>query len=94
MWTRPTQDIYVALTSLESGRVGLNLYRYPFMWLLSGRVFVFRLWGVDVYLHASLIVVSALVLLFGAPFGATPLDRFIFGEWLARSLRRSRVWRS
>lgn len=34
VWTRPTQDIYVALTSLQSGRVSLNLYRYPFMWLL------------------------------------------------------------
>lgn len=34
VWTRPTQDVYVALTSLQSGRVSLNLYRYPFMWLL------------------------------------------------------------
>ncbi len=48
------------------------------MWLLRGRVFLFRFWDVDVYAHASLIVLSALVLLLGTPFGATPLDRFIF----------------
>ena len=48
------------------------------MWLLSGRVFLFRFWGVDVYAHASLIVLSVLVLLLGTPFGAEPLDRFIF----------------
>ncbi len=48
------------------------------MWLLRGRVFLFRFWGVDVYAHASLIVVSVLVLLLGTPFGDTPLDRFIF----------------
>ena len=50
----------------------------PLMWLLSGRVFLFRFWRVDVYAHASLLVLSVLVLLFGSPFGATPLDRFIF----------------
>jgi Zn-dependent protease len=48
------------------------------MWLLSGRVFIFRFWRVDVYVHASLLVLSVLVLLFGTPFGNTPLDRFIF----------------
>ena len=31
----------------------------PFMWLLRGRVFLFRFWGVDVYAHASLIVLIA-----------------------------------
>src|SRR5690606_4624705 len=51
---------------------------HPFMWLLRGRVFLFRFWGVDVYAHASLIVVSVLLLLLGTPFGDTPLDRFIF----------------
>ena len=50
----------------------------PFMWLLRGRVFLFRFWGVDVYAHASLLVLSVLVLLLGTPFGQTPLDRFIF----------------
>lgn len=34
VWTRPTQDIYVALSSIESGQVSLNIYRFPFMWLL------------------------------------------------------------
>ena len=50
----------------------------PLMWLFSGRVFLFRVWNVDVFLHASLVVVSALVLIFGTPFGATPLDRLAF----------------
>lgn len=34
VWTTPTRDIYVSLSSFESGRIGLNLYRYPYMWLL------------------------------------------------------------
>lgn len=50
----------------------------PLMWLLAGRVHLFRFWGVDVYLHASMIIVTVLVLLFGTPFGRTPSDRVIF----------------
>ena len=50
----------------------------PLMWLLAGRVFLFRFWRVNVYLHASMIVISALVVLFGSPFGSSPSDRFIF----------------
>ena len=34
VWTTATRDVYVSLSSLESGRIGLNLYRYPYMWLL------------------------------------------------------------
>ncbi|MCB2412544.1 heme lyase CcmF/NrfE family subunit [Demequina sp. TTPB684] len=34
IWSTPTRDIYVALSSLEDGQVTINLYRYPFMWLL------------------------------------------------------------
>lgn len=32
--TGPTEDVYLSLTSLEDGRIAVNLYRYPFMWLL------------------------------------------------------------
>ncbi|OMH23828.1 cytochrome C biogenesis protein CcmF [Tersicoccus phoenicis] len=34
VWSTSTRDIYVALSSVEAGSVGLSLYRYPFMWLL------------------------------------------------------------
>lgn len=34
VWTTPTRDIYVALSSLGPRRIGLNLYRYPFRWVL------------------------------------------------------------
>lgn len=34
VWTTPTQDLYIALSSLEQGKVGLNIYRYPYRWLL------------------------------------------------------------
>lgn len=34
VWSTPSRDIYVALSSLEADRIGLNLYRYPYMWLL------------------------------------------------------------
>ena len=50
----------------------------PLMWLLSGQIHLFRVWGVDVSLHASMLVIGALVLLFGTPFGQTPSDRVIF----------------
>ena len=50
----------------------------PFRWLLYGRVPLFRAFGVDVTLHASFIVVVALVVIFGTPFGADPLDRVVF----------------
>ena len=43
-----------------------------------GRVRLFEVFGITVVAHASLIVVSALVLLFGTPFGATILDRLTF----------------
>lgn len=32
--TGPTEDIYLSLARLESGRVEVRVYRYPFMWLL------------------------------------------------------------
>ncbi|MEM6561281.1 MAG: site-2 protease family protein, partial [Planctomycetota bacterium] len=50
----------------------------PFMWLIYGRVPLFRIFGVNVIAHASLIVVSLLVMIFGTPFGATPTDRLVF----------------
>lgn len=34
VWTTPSRDIYVALSSLRADEVGLNFYRYPFMWTL------------------------------------------------------------
>lgn len=34
VWSTPTRDIYVALSSLEPGRIGINFYRYPYMWML------------------------------------------------------------
>ena len=61
----------------EDGRYPL-FSEQPIRWLLFGRVFLFRFWGVDVYLHASMILISILVLLLGTPFGATPSDRVIF----------------
>ena len=50
----------------------------PLLWLLGGRLFLFRFWRVNVYAHAFLLVVSVLVLIGGSPFGATASDRFIF----------------
>ena len=50
----------------------------PLMWLLTGRVPLFRAFGAQVVLHASFIVVVALVILLGSPFGATPQDRLAF----------------
>lgn len=34
VWTTPSRDVYVALTSLENDRIGLNVYEYPLRWLL------------------------------------------------------------
>lgn len=34
VWTTPSRDIYVALSSLRTDQIGLNLYRYPLMWTL------------------------------------------------------------
>ena len=34
VWTTPTRDVYVALSSLRADQIGLNIYRYPFMWTL------------------------------------------------------------
>ena len=34
VWTSPSRDVYVALSSLASDRIGINVYRYPFMWVL------------------------------------------------------------
>ena len=50
----------------------------PLMWLLRGRVPLFEVFGIRVVAHASLIVISVLVLLLGTPFGRTPLDRLTF----------------
>ena len=50
----------------------------PLMWLLRGRVPLFEVFGIRVVAHASLIVISVLVLLLGTPFGASPLDRLTF----------------
>ncbi|MEM1010652.1 MAG: site-2 protease family protein [Planctomycetota bacterium] len=50
----------------------------PLLWLVAGRVRLFQLFGVEVYAHASLLVISLLVILFGTPFGVTPLDRVTF----------------
>lgn len=41
VWTTPSRDIYVALSSLRTDRIGLNIYRYPLMWTLwSGGIMV------------------------------------------------------
>ena len=32
VWSTPTRDIYVALSSLEEDRVAINLYRYPYIY--------------------------------------------------------------
>ena len=34
VWMTPTRDIYVALSSLGPRKIGLDLYRYPFRWVL------------------------------------------------------------
>lgn len=34
VWATATQDVYVSLSSIKPSRVGINLYRFPFMWLL------------------------------------------------------------
>ncbi|MGH2602193.1 MAG: cytochrome c-type biogenesis CcmF C-terminal domain-containing protein, partial [Dehalococcoidia bacterium] len=34
VWSTPGSDVYVALTSIDSDRVGINVYRYPLMWLV------------------------------------------------------------
>ncbi|WP_448070718.1 heme lyase CcmF/NrfE family subunit [Georgenia yuyongxinii] len=34
VWSTPSRDVYVALSSLEAERISLNIYRYPYMWLL------------------------------------------------------------
>lgn len=34
VWTRPTGDVYVALTRLEPGSITVNLSTHPLMWLL------------------------------------------------------------
>ncbi len=50
----------------------------PLMWLLAGRIRLGQLFGVTITAHASMLVISVLVLLFGSPFGETPLDRLLF----------------
>ena len=50
----------------------------PLRWLLAGRVPLFRVFGVNVQAHASLIVVTVFVLVFGQPFGDSLLDRVTF----------------
>jgi cytochrome c-type biogenesis protein CcmF len=34
VWSTPRRDVYVSLTSFDSRQVGVNVYRYPFMWLV------------------------------------------------------------
>jgi cytochrome c-type biogenesis protein CcmF len=34
VWSTPGRDVYVSLSSLEAQRIGVNVYRYPFMWLV------------------------------------------------------------
>ena len=49
----------------------------PLMWLLTGSVHLFTVFGIRVRLHASLIVFTALVLLFGLGRGTTLHDRAV-----------------
>ena len=50
----------------------------PLMWLFTGRVPLFKLFGTQVTLHATFLVLVALVVLLGSPFGPTPQDRLAF----------------
>ena len=47
----------------------------PLMWLLTGSVHLFTVFGIRVRAHASLIVLVALVLLFGLGRDSTIQDR-------------------
>ena len=47
----------------------------PFMWLMNGSVPLFTIFGIRVRLHASLLVMMALVLLLGWGFGSTVIMR-------------------
>jgi Zn-dependent protease len=55
-----------------------NFGSNPFLWLIAGRVPLFEVFGIRVVAHASMLVISVLVLLFGTPFGTTVLDRLTF----------------
>ncbi|MEM8875092.1 MAG: M50 family metallopeptidase [Planctomycetota bacterium] len=56
-----------------------NFGSNPFMWLVYGRVPLFRVFGVNVFAHASMIVISVFVLLLGTGyFGNTFFDRLTF----------------
>jgi Zn-dependent protease len=61
-------------------REGRNATSNPLMWLLNGSVHLFTLFGIRVRAHASLIVVCALVLLFGMGFGESVVAR---GQFVA-----------
>jgi stage IV sporulation protein FB len=50
----------------------------PLMWLLTGSVPLFTAFGIRVRAHASLVLISFLVLLLGLGFGATVADRVQF----------------
>ena len=48
VWTTPTRDVYVSLSSLRPRQVGLNLHRYPFRWVLwagGSMVMIGGLWA-------------------------------------------------
>ncbi len=50
VWTTPSQDLYIALSRLETGSISVNLSTHPFMWLLwaSGAlVMVGGLWALS-----------------------------------------------
>ena len=50
VWTRPSQDIYLALGSLDPQRITLNLYRYPlmvWMWVAGGMVAAGGFWALS-----------------------------------------------
>src|SRR2546423_14085770 len=55
----------------REGRTGGN----PFMWLLTGSVPLFTVFGIHVRAHASLIITIVLVLVFGLGPGFTWQDR-------------------
>lgn len=51
VWSRPAQDVYVALADLQPNRITLNLYRYPlmlWMWVAGGVMAAGGLWALGV----------------------------------------------
>ena len=62
----------------DGGGSGGGFAENPLRWLFTGQFPLFRVFGVQVNCHASLLVISVLVLLFGQPFGDSALDRVVF----------------